>query len=305
MVAGIYHNVEHLFDFAASETKRIGTGIKEVDRLIRGPAPGEICMIMGRSYSGKSIIGQNIIYYNRDKPSIFFSMEMPAMQAIIRLYSMWSDTPSADVQQMVEDGNPPDDMWDMVTDFPHHEIDDTSGITIEEMSMRIDQFEADHGKRPEFVVVDYLELLGGAKQSGDGYIATEMQSTMLKDWARQEEMRVFVLHQTNKQERQWMPPTEDSARNAGFTEADFVVGLWRPHRDPDLDYLERLTLKNKVAVNVIKNRAFFNESGRIDVIITPSLRVYRKEEPEIVTNSTNADAESSQRQGSYPDAFSG
>ena len=301
MVAGIYHNVENLFDFAASETKRIGTGIQQVDRLIRGPAPGEICMIMGRSYSGKSIIGQNIIYYNRDKPSIFFSMEMPAMQAIIRLYSMWSDTPSTQVQEMVEAGDPPTDLWDMVPDFEHHEIDDTSGITIGEMSERVAVFEEEHGMRPEFVVVDYLELLGGAKQSGEGYIATEMQSTMLKDWARLENMRVFVLHQTNRQERQWMPPTENSARNAGFTEADFVIGLWRPHTNPDLGPMERLSLKNKIAVNVLKNRAFFMESGRSDIIVTPSLRVWREDN----SDRKPAHAESSQGQGDYPDAFSG
>lgn len=256
-------------------------------------------MIIGRSYSGKSIIGQNIINYNREVPSIFFSMEMPAMQAVIRLYSMWSDTPSSDVQNAIEAGDAPVEIWNMVEAFPHHEIVDTPGISIEQMSMEVAAFENSHGKRPEFVVVDYLELLGGAKQSGEGYIATEMQSTMLKDWAKQEEMRVFVLHQTNRQEKQFMPPTEDSARNAGFTEADFVIGLWRPHKDPKLDYLERLSLQNKVAVNVLKNRPFFQEASRIEITLTPSLKIWRPDE----RNGRNAVQQSTEEEGSDADGM--
>jgi len=259
-------------------------------------------MIMGRSYSGKSIIGQNIIYSNAELPSIFFSMEMPAMQAVIRLYSMWSDTPSGDVQMMVENGNPPADMWEMVEAFPQHVIVDKPGLSIPEMSEELYKFEGQYGVRPEFVVVDYLELLGGAKASGEGYLATEMQSTMLKDWAKIENMRVFVLHQTNRQERQWMPPTEDSARNAGFTEADFVIGLWRPHKDPSLDFLEQMHKKNIFAANVLKNRPFFHEKDLINLRITPSLRVWREDDTHSDQGGTEPTVQSSPT-GHTPDPY--
>ena len=125
------------------------------------------------------------------------------------------------------------------------------------------------------MVVDYLELLGGAKASGEGYLATEMQSTQLKNWAKEEEMRVFVLHQTNRLVPQWMPPTEDSARNAGYTEADFVIGLWRPHKDPNMNYLDKLQAQHIIAMNVLKNRPYFLEKDRIDIHIGPSLKVWR------------------------------
>lgn len=255
-------------------------------------------MIIGRSYSGKSIIGQNIIHYNRHLPSIFFSMEMPKMQAVIRLYSMWSGSNSADVQLAIEDGSPPLDMWEMINDFPYHKIIDQPGVTIQEMSMAVDEFQADHSKRPEFVVVDYLELLGGAKASGEGYIATEMQATMLKDWAKQEEMRVFVMHQTNRQERQWMPPTEDSARNAGFTEADFVIGLWRPHKNPNVDFIEKLRTQHIIAANVIKNRTFFKEVDLVEIKVENSLRVWRPD-----NDADSGDTLPVSKQKSRPDAF--
>lgn len=292
MLKGIYRDIERLVAFSESDVKRVPTGIREVDNAIRGPAPGEICMIMGRSYSGKSIIGQNIVHYNRHLPSIFFSLEMPAMQALIRLYAMWSDTSAADVQQYVEEGSLPEDVWDMVFSYPKHQIIDESGITMQGMSEALLSYEGEFGERPAFVVIDYLELVGGAKASGEGYIATEMQATMLKDWAREEDMRVFVLHQTNRQEKQYMPPTEDSARNAGFTEADFVIGLWRPHKDPKMEFTERLSKKNLIAANVLKNRAFFNEKDLVNIKVTPSLRVWREGESGPITPDKQA-AESS------------
>lgn len=298
----LYYQIESLYEFAESETKRVGTGILEVDKLIGGPAPGEVCMIIGRSYAGKSLIGQNIIHYNRNVPSIFFSLEMPAMQAVIRLYCMWSGASAVEVQHLIEEGNPPDDIWELANAFKHHEIVDTPGITLEEMSSDLYSYEERHGMRPEFVVVDYLELLGGAKASGEGFLATEMQATRLKDWAKEENMRVFVLHQTNRQERQWMPPTEDSARNAGFTEADFVVGLWRPSADPEIqnNIIERLRLKNVLRCNVLKNRPFFMLASQIDIHLKENLEVWRQEKIETVDTES---ASSSVTEQSTPNPY--
>lgn len=297
----LYDEVVRLFDFAQSDVKRVGTGIQQIDDLIRGPAPGEICMILGRSYSGKSLVGQNIIAAHPTTPSIFFSLEMPSMQALIRLYAMWSDTPAGEVQESIERGEPNPDIFDIVEAFPKHEIVDTPGMTLHEMSIALDEFETRKGCRPDFVVVDYLELLGGAKASGEGYLATERQSTMLKDWAKEEAMRVFVLHQTNRLEPQWKPPTEDSARNAGFTEADFVIGLWRPHKDPRLNYIDKLRYQHTMSVNVLKNRPFFKEADKIDLTIEPSLRIWRPKDQRF----QSAAVRSEQQQSDHPDPFTG
>ena len=265
--------VQSLFTFASAPVKRVGTGLKPIDNLIGGPAPGEICMVIARSYAGKSVVGQNIIYNNNELPSIFFSMEMPELQALLRLYSMWSNTSSKDNQYALENGELDKLIWNMVLDFPCHVIDDDAGQSLEGMSRKLEMFQSEYRVRPEFVVVDYLELLGGTKAAGEGFAGVESQATSLKDWAKQEEMRVFVLHQTNRQEPKFKPPTENSARFGGYTEADFVLGLWRPHTDPTLDYWDAVGMKNQICFNVLKNRAFFEERDRINMKITPSLRI--------------------------------
>lgn len=274
MKLSLYKQVADLFDYADTGVKRVPTGIKAIDQKIRGVAPGEICMILGRSYAGKSLMAQNIIANNKDVPSIFFSLEMPYQQALVRLYSMYNNHNAANVMDALERGELPADLWDLVGDFPTHALVDEPNIGFDDMSAYINEFSRGYGIRPEFVVIDYLELLAGAKRSGEGYLAVDKVATTLKDWSKSEQMRVFVLHQCNRQEPRWLPPTESSPRFGGFTESDFVIGMWRPAFDPDLDYWERLDRRDEVFFNILKNRPFGEDTTEpIKARVGPSLKV--------------------------------
>lgn len=267
--------IAKLRHFAANPKQRIRTGLHMVDEMCGGPAPGEVFMILGRSFTGKSLVGQNIIINNPGIPSIFFSLEMPYITAVQRMYSMWSDTPHSDVQEMTIQNSLPHHLDTMVEEFYNHRIVDDAGLSLYDMSEYVDKFDKIYGERPSFVVIDYLELVGGGKKSGEGYLATEATAAALKDWAKREELRVFVLHQTNKLEDPWNPPTENSARGAGYTEADFVIGIFQKWRDPKADYLTVQEDKNKLHINVLKNRAFGDITGQRDFRyrLKPSLRL--------------------------------
>lgn len=269
----LLEQVADLKEYSQNPLQRVRTGLAPIDSICGGPAPGEVFMVVGRSFTGKSILAQNIIFNNRKLPSIFFSLEMPYLQAVQRLYSIWSDTPNATTNEMVEHGTLPDVLDYMAEDFPSHIIVDSEGLNLNTMSSYISEYDSYLGYRPEFVVIDYLELLGGAKKSGDGWGATEVQATSLKDWAKSENMRVFVLHQANKSEADWEAPTSNSPRGGGYTEADFVVGMWMPGLDPDLMATEKQAMYGRVNFNVLKNRAFGNTSlfREIQYQITPSL----------------------------------
>lgn len=270
----LYKSIEAFYKFSDSPHQRVGTGLKLIDDLIGGPAPGELAMVLGRSYAGKSLMGQNIIMNNPTVPSIFFSMEMPETMAIARMYSIWTNEDATDVQRAAETATLPNDVWDMAVAFPHHEIIDTPSLGTDQMSAHLDRFEQYHKVRPEFVVIDYLELLGGAKVSGEGMLAVEAQVTRLKNWAKTEAMRVWVLHQTNRVEPRWLPPTADSARWGGYTESDFVVGMWRPHWDPSIkNYWEKVEMTNLVCFNVTKNRAYGKDADELRYRLLPSLRL--------------------------------
>ena len=249
--------VDTLIEESKQPTQRISTGLPAIDALCGGPAKGEVYTVIGRSFAGKSIVGQHIIYHNRKLPSILFSLEMPASQALKRIFSMHSGIANSDVQRLSERGQLPESkLRDMQADFGQHVIVDKAGISLEEMTETLYLFKERYETWPAFVVMDYLELVGGAKRSGDGYLATEAAAQAVKDWAKDHEMPVFLLHQTNMREDPWKPPTQNSARGAGYTEADFIIGLWQPGTDPELEDNMVRFFQNKLYFNVLKNRAY-------------------------------------------------
>ena len=52
-----------------------------------------------------------------------------------------------------------------------------------------------------------------------------------------------------------------------------MIGMWRPHTDPELDYWDAVSIKHHLNLNLIKDRVFFNEKDKIEMIITPTLRI--------------------------------
>lgn len=241
-------------NYADSPHKRISTGIPSLDMLTEGPAPGEVTVIIGRSFSGKSLFATNIMAHDPQRPTIFFSLEMPARQVLTRLYATWAGVPHIDVIRMVKEGNVPEHFDRLGDAFQAQVVVDTAALSLGDMGVYLQAYEDYFGLRPQLAIIDYLELIGGAKASGEGWVRTEAVAGALKDWAKDEEMPVVALHQTNKLEPEWKPPTADSARGAGFTEADVVAGLWQPSREPGLSADDYDAVKGKVFMSVLKNR---------------------------------------------------
>lgn len=268
----ISDHVKDLHAFAANPRQRIRPGIESLNFLTDGPAAGEVYTFLGRSFSGKSLVATHVMAKNPETPMIFFSLEMPARMALMRLYSQVFEVEQKTVQDQVKRRALPA-MFDELQDkIPFHVIHEGSGMTLGDMRVILEQYEEYYGRRPEAVLVDYLELIQGG--SGEGHFQTESISKRLKDWAKREQVAVFLLHQTNRSEKEWDPPTADSARGAGFTEADVVVGMWRPGRDPGLGEIERKKEQDTVLMNVIKNRINGRTTGgkNVELTLDASLR---------------------------------
>ena len=260
--------------YSANPQQRVRTGFESIDVLCEGPAPGEVYTILGRSYSGKSIVAQNIIVNNADLGSIFFSLEMPYLLAIQRMFAMWSDIDNGIVQNQVRDNTLTPMLESMAQEMVRHLIVDHSALSIHDMLYYVSAYEDYFGDRPDFLLVDYLELVGGAKTSGEGWIATEAVAQQMKDLAKQSELPVFLIHQTNKTEDAWEPPNAGSARGGGYTEADFVVGMWRPYLNPKLTWEQKMRLQDIVRFDVLKNRVFGKHNPQpLDYRMTSSLRL--------------------------------
>jgi ABC-type oligopeptide transport system ATPase subunit len=250
----IAEQTRNLREYSANPAQRIRTGFESLDLLVEGPAPGEVFTIIGRSYSGKSLVATEIMRNNPKKGSIFFSLEMPYRQALMRLYSQWADLNADTVRFQIKHNTLSSNLEEMAQELDRHVIIDRSGLNTTDMTLLIEAYQDWYEKKPDFILIDYLERVAGVKSGADGWQGVEAQADMIKDLAKSLDIPVFLFHQTNRSEDAWVPPTDRSARGGGFTEADFVVGMWQPASDPALTIHERQALWNTVRMTVLKNR---------------------------------------------------
>lgn len=271
--ATLTDQIERLHDFAANPQQRVRPGIESLDILTEGPAAGEVYEFMGRSYSGKSIVATNIMASNPTLPMIFFSLEMPARQALTRLYATFENQDHHAVQDQLKNNSLSALIDSLPEKLPHQVIIDKAGQSLDDMSFYMDLYETYYERRPAAIVIDYLELI--RSNDGEGHFRTEMVAKRLKDWSKSEQVAVFLLHQTNRLEHVWDPPTEDSARGAGYTEADVVIGMWQPALNPKLSITERETLDDEIHMNVLKNRINGRMTRGKDIVLRlePSLKL--------------------------------
>jgi len=248
--------------YAANPTKRVPTGIWTIDNLIGGGVGrGEVCVIIGKSGSGKSIVGQNILEKNLDVPAVFFSFEMPGTMVITRSLAMWSGKSHGEVFAEVESNKLDNDVLDRWS-YEHrkHYFVTRTGLDLEAMTKTLKEYEELMGEKAALVVIDYMELVA-AVSGGDSIENVTSVAQVLKGWAKQEDISCVILHQTNKSLRHGDAPDEDSARYGGFTEADIVIGVWRPHKwepknktDRPMVDVTRNYYRQFYGINLIKNR---------------------------------------------------
>lgn len=270
----IADQVKDLREFSSQTVKRIPWGIKTLDLLTYGPAAGEVYVILGRSETGKSALVLNVMANNTDKGMIFFSLEMPVRQALMRLYAIWSGTSHHLVFDHMMNDTLPEDMDEMAEEFKRHVLIDHSNLTVDEMSAYLQAYEGYFGERPKAVLIDYLEQVGGAKDSGDGGSRVTSLASQVKNWSKDEDMAVYLVHQSNMSRESWEMPLDSSARFGGYTEADVMVGLWQPARDPEMPTALKEQKDNELLLTVMKNRTVGRKNPHpIKCILRSDLRI--------------------------------
>lgn len=254
--------------------QRIPLGLSSLDRAVVGVAAGEVCTLAARSGAGKSVVATQVMANNPHVPTIFLSLEMPSTQVMQRLYAQVTDRPAADVVLATMDNQLPPDIEALAEKLPLHVVVDTPAIRLTEASAYLENYDTYFGQRPKLVIIDYLEELGGMKQSGNTSAeGVAAMAAAVKNWSKQEKVAVLMLHQLNQGREIHEEPTRSSLRYGGYTEADFVIGMYRPGLDPELKGAEAQMMANEVRMSVLKNRPFGREPRGLRYALTKSLRL--------------------------------
>jgi len=226
---------------------RFKTGFRELDKELRGVAPGEVIIIIAYSGTFKSALLQHLLLRSaRDTGlfSLFFSLEMPAAKLFEREIAMttgingytceyrWRNEPAEAnaLQLAARDGGGKNLL-----------ICDRPALTVEQIGRYIDATRRNHGEIG-VAGIDYLGLM-----SAPGKTLFERMAFLapeLKNLAKAKNIPLLVLAQVNRESVKTHAEIEaHSAKGGGDIEAsaDFLIGLQQ-------------TKQQQLILKVLKNR---------------------------------------------------
>lgn len=234
LLKGAVDRIDELFSSGADITG-LSTGLQELDARTSGWQPGELIVLAARPSMGKTALALNFVetaILNQDKPVLVFSMEMPAQSLVVRMLSSIGRIN----QGKIRSGKLTEEDWPKLStavakmkDRPLF-IDDTPGLTPQDMRARIRRIAREHGN-PALVVVDYIQLMHtGGKSDGRTQEISEI-SRSLKAMAKEFDCPLIALSQLNRgvEQRPNKRPMNSDLRESGAIEqdADVILFIYR------------------------------------------------------------------------------
>ena len=236
----------------------IATGFTDLDFMTTGLQPSDFILIAARPSMGKTAFCLNILEYvaiKKNRPCMFFSLEMSANQLVNRLFSMDSGIDA----QALRTGKLSDNDWERLVDTvgrvggSNIYIDDTPGITVTELRSKCRKVKLERGL--DLIMIDYLQLMtGSSRRAGDSRQQEVSDiSRALKALAREMECPVIALSQLSRavESRPDKHPMLSDLRESGAIEqdADLVMFLYRDeYYHPDSEH------KGEAEVIIAKQR---------------------------------------------------
>ena len=221
------------------------SGFTDLDNMTTGFQPSDFILIAARPSMGKTAFVLNILEYvaiKKNRPAMFFSLEMSSEQLVNRLFAMDSGIDS----QSLRTGRLTDNDWDRLLDTANRVggsnifIDDTPGITVAELRSKARKVKLEHGL--DLIIIDYLQLMSGSGRRGGDNRQQEVSeiSRSLKALARELDCPVISLSQLSRavESRENKRPMLSDLRESGAIEqdADLVMFLYRDeYYHPDSD----------------------------------------------------------------------
>ena len=228
--------VKRIENMAANPGSIIGvpSGIIDLDKLTAGFQNGDLIILAGRPSMGKTAlaltIARNAAIENKSATAIF-SLEMSSDQLGQRLL-----TSEARVDNALVRRGSPNIKWKNINiasgklaQAPLY-IDDTPALSILDLRSRARRLKRE--KNIELLIVDYLQLMQGPKNSENRQNEISQITQSLKALAKELDIPVIALSQLSRavEQRTKKEPLLSDLRESGAIEqdADVVIFLHRP-----------------------------------------------------------------------------
>ncbi len=236
-VRQVMHEVVDRIDYLHRHQGQIlgvPSGFTQLDRLLGGFQKSDLVILAARPAVGKTSLAMNFALNAARKfrkVVAYFSLEMSAEQLVQRLLAMETGID----QQRLRKGEIEDHDWDMIMAAAGElsstmlYIDDTPAMSALELRTKARRLQAEHGL--DLIVVDYLQLMRGDKQSENRVQEISYISRALKGLARELEAPVIALSQLSRavEARTDHKPMLSDLRESGSIEqdSDIVMFIFR------------------------------------------------------------------------------
>jgi replicative DNA helicase len=260
-----------------NELQGVETGFKQLNELSGGWQKGDLIIVAGRPGMGKTAftltLARNAAVM-ANQTAVFFSLEMPTNQLMMRLISSESDVEQEKIrrgtinQAELAQVTSKMDKLNKVNLF----FDDTPGLSVMDFRKKVRKIKRDHGLG--LIVIDYLQLMTVNMVEGNGKIISNREqqiafiSRSLKSIAKELEVPIIALAQLSRQAENRGTSTKPSKpmlsdlRESGSIEqdADMVIFLYREaYYDKEARDADGNSLEEVATISVAKNR-----NGRTD-----------------------------------------
>jgi replicative DNA helicase len=255
----------------------VPTGIVKLDQVLGGFQKSDLVIIAARPSMGKTALALSIarnIAIEYEKPIAFFSIEMAAVQLVMRLISAETQINAHSIRTGRLNA---DNMRKIVGAIGRLErapiyIDDSASLTLMELRAKCRRLKAEH--QVEAVFVDYLQLMHAPKaESREREIS--IISRTLKQIAKELDIPVIALAQLNRsvEARADKRPMLSDLRESGSIEqdADVVMFVTRPEVYDITQYDDGNPTEGTAELIVAKQR-----NGPIDTIRTAYIKDFAR-----------------------------
>jgi replicative DNA helicase len=238
----------------------VGSGFFGLDRITNGWQKNDLIILAARPSMGKTAFALTMarnVAVMFEKPVAFFSLEMSAVQLVMRLISSESELRS----DLLKKGKLVSHEWEQLNNKVRSLvdakifIDDTPALSIFELRAKCRRLKQQHDI--QMVFVDYLQLMsGGVDAKGNREQEISQISRSLKALAKELNVPVLALSQLSRavenRPGQSKRPILSDLRESGAIEqdADIVMFIYRPEYYK-LDEFEDGTSTRRVAEVII------------------------------------------------------
>lgn len=243
--------------WAETPELRVYTGIKELDKAMRGTAPGELTLIQGFTHSGKTLVATEMLLNNQETPIILFTPDETRPLVLTKLTSALHEVDARTLERRIQqdDASARDLLLSTAERFNRLAIFDDM-VTISDMDRMFEEVTHAIGMKPKAVMFDYADLLAGFDDVRNAI-------TALKMWGKAHEVAMFVLHQTSRSSGSSGRAIKiDSGSMGGEMQATHVIGV---RRKKYMHYANMALLEEKIANSTNPNSIAAYESKMAEI----------------------------------------